>query len=475
VGWGTGIGRTLQLSRRRVRRVLTVLVVLALAAGTGATVALTAPVLLVRWGLAEPQVIIAVPPPAQPQLRPLPGSAPRPTEDGVAATLDTAADAMPGRFTGVVLDAGGGDPLWAHSADRALVPGSTGKLLTAAAALLTTNPTDTLVTRAVAGATPGTVVLVGGGDPTLTALPAGRDGVYPDAPRLTDLAAQVRAAAAGPITQVVVDTSRYTGPTLAGGWLAADIRGGYVAPIESLMVDGGRIDATLQDGPRVPNPAEIAGRAFAGMLGANPDAVGAGSAPAGAAQLGSVASAPVPELVEHLLRSSDNVLAEALARQVALNRGADPSFSGAADAVLGALGEAGIDRSGAELHDGSGLSTEDQVPARLLGQVLAAAAAPTPGPRDVEVLRPLITGLPVAGGDGTLDDRFARDEPSAVGRGVVRAKTGTLTGVSSLAGVVTDHDGRLLIFALMSNGPSPATSRPKLDDMAAALSRCGCR
>jgi D-alanyl-D-alanine carboxypeptidase/D-alanyl-D-alanine-endopeptidase (penicillin-binding protein 4) len=58
---------------------------------------------------------------------------------------------------------------------------------------------------------------------------------------------------------------------------------------------------------------------------------------------------------------------------------------------------------------------------------------------------------------------------------VVRAKTGTLNGVSSLAGVVTDVDGRLLIFALMSNGPSPAISRPLLDEMAAQLSRCGCR
>ncbi len=58
---------------------------------------------------------------------------------------------------------------------------------------------------------------------------------------------------------------------------------------------------------------------------------------------------------------------------------------------------------------------------------------------------------------------------------MVRAKTGTLTGVTSLAGMVTDTDGRLLIFALMSNGPSPAVSRPKLDTMAAELSRCGCR
>jgi D-alanyl-D-alanine carboxypeptidase/D-alanyl-D-alanine-endopeptidase (penicillin-binding protein 4) len=57
----------------------------------------------------------------------------------------------------------------------------------------------------------------------------------------------------------------------------------------------------------------------------------------------------------------------------------------------------------------------------------------------------------------------------------VRAKTGTLTGVSALAGQVTDSDGRLLTFALMANGTSQSQSRPQLDALAAALRGCGCR
>jgi D-alanyl-D-alanine carboxypeptidase/D-alanyl-D-alanine-endopeptidase (penicillin-binding protein 4) len=128
-----------------------------------------------------------------------------------------------------------------------------------------------------------------------------------------------------------------------------------------------------------------------------------------------------------------------------------------------------------ELVDGSGLSTADRVPAQLLGAVLAEAAARAQGVRDTQFLRPIVTGLPVAGGDGTLADRFANGSPSASGRGVVRAKTGTLTGVSSLAGIVTDADGRLLVFALMSNGVNPGLVRPKLDAIAAQLGRCGCR
>ncbi len=449
-------------------------VVLVLLGTTAGALALTAPGLVPGLGVA-PASVAAPPPVPRPVLGPLPADAPQPSAAGLAAVLDDRAAAMPGRFSGVVVDPASGEPVWQRDADRALVPGSTGKILTAAAALLTLNPTDTLVTRVLAGPDPGTVVLVGGGDPTLSTLPADREGVYPDSPRLADLAAQVEQAAAAPVTTVLVDTSLYAGPTLAEGWQPGDIAAGYITPIEPLMVDGGRIDPTLQDTPRVTDPALTAGRALAGLLGADPDAVAVGTAAPDAQRLGSVSSAPVSELVEHMLRSSDNVLAETLARQVALSRQGEPSFAGAGEQVLAALAQAGFDPSGAVLADGSGLSTTDQVPARLLGSLLAAAAAPTDGAHDTEFLRPVLTGLPVAGGDGTLDDRFVPGTDAVAGRGVVRAKTGTLTGVSSLAGVVTDADGRLLVFALMSNGASSAVVRPRLDAMAAELSACGCR
>jgi D-alanyl-D-alanine carboxypeptidase/D-alanyl-D-alanine-endopeptidase (penicillin-binding protein 4) len=474
VGFGHRIGDTLRLPSRRVRRGITVLVVLTLAGASGSAVALTAPTLVADLGLGQEQDLATLPvPPAV--LGPLAADAPLPTAAGLATALDGPADAMPGRFSGVVLDPASGQVLWDRMPGRALVPGSTGKLLTAAAALLTLNPTDRLVTRVVAGAEPGTVVLVGGGDPTLSTLPEGEDGVYPDPPRLTDLAAEVREAMPGPIDRVLVDTSRYRGPELAQGWLPADVPGGFIAPIEPLMVDGARLDATLQDGTRTDEPAVAAGRALAELLGADPDDVEEGAAGPDAESLGSVSSASVAELVEHLMRSSDNVLAETLAREVALVRDGEPTFAGAAEQTLTALAQSGFDPTGAVLADGSGLSTENLVPARLLGSLLAAAAAPAEDGRDTELLRPLLTGLPVAGGDGTLDDRFARDAPSSSGRGVVRAKTGTLTDVSSLAGVVTDADGRLLVFALMSNGASPAAVRPRLDAMAAELSACGCR
>jgi serine-type D-Ala-D-Ala carboxypeptidase/endopeptidase (penicillin-binding protein 4) len=473
LGFGRSIGHTLRVPGRGVRRVAVIAVVLMLAGALGGAVAVTAPYLLAK---IRPAAVAAdLPPAPRPALVALPAGAPAPTAAGLTAVLGPLAAAMPGRFTGTVVDPATAQVLWQEAADQPLAPGSTGKLLTTAGALLTLNPTGTLVTRAAAGPEAGTVVLVGGGDPTLTALPDGKTGVYPDPARLTSLAAAVKAAMPGGVTKVLIDTSRYTGPTMASGWDPADIPAGNIAPIQSLMLDGGRVDPTKQDGARVEKPALAAGQAFAGLLGADPSAVTEITSNPNATVLGAVASAPISDLVEHLIQTSDNVSAEVLARETAIARSGDPSFTGAVTQVMAALSQAGIDPAGAVMSDGSGLSTDDRIPAKLLGAVLAAAAAPSQGPQDTEFLRPIVSGLPVAGGDGTLDDRFAPTADSAAGRGVVRAKTGTLTGVSSLAGVVTDRDGRLLVFALMSNGPSPSAIRPRLDDIAATLSGCGCR
>lgn len=86
-------------------------------------------------------------------------------------------------------------------------------------------------------------------------------------------------------------------------------------------------------------------------------------------------------------------------------------------------------------------------------------------------------GLPVGGWSGTLDDRYATTATRA-GAGVVRAKTGTLTGVHAIAGLVTTADGRLLSFAVLTDRTPPTTpdaTRLALDRIGAALAGCGCR
>lgn len=470
--WIAGL---LRLPWRVNRAVVIGAVTLLLVLGLIGLSAVVGPALLQRFGLIDTGEQ-AVPPPPHLALRPLPADAPLPTNAGLAAALAkvTTSEAL-GTLTGVVQDPASGQVLWSRNPDRAMVPGSTGKLLTAAAVLLTLSPTARIPTRVVAGDTPDSVVLVGGGDPTLSVLPKGpgksTESVYPGAAKLDTLAAAVRAAHPGPIRSVAVDVSRFEGEQLAPGWDPADIAAGYVTPIQALILDGGRFKPDEVDTPRTATPATDAGKALAIRLGADPSSVTVRTARSNAAVLGEVTSPTVADLVETALRISDNVLAETLGRQVALARGTDASFAGVARAVRDTLADEGFDVT-ARMVDGSGLSTDDQVSARLLGEIMAAASSPS-DPR-ADRLRPLLAGLPVAGGDGTLDDRFDSGD-AAAGRGYVRAKTGTLTGVSSLAGVVTDADGRLLTFALMSNGTSPAESRPRLDAIAAALRDCGCR
>jgi serine-type D-Ala-D-Ala carboxypeptidase/endopeptidase (penicillin-binding protein 4) len=153
---------------------------------------------------------------------------------------------------------------------------------------------------------------------------------------------------------------------------------------------------------------------------------------------------------------------------VALARGLPASFEGAAQAVGDALADAGVDVTGVALSDGSGLSLEDRVPASVLTAVVGGAADGS-----LEGASALLSGLPVAGYDGTLFDRG--DAETAPG--TVRAKTGTLLGVHSLAGTVVTVDGRLLAFAVVADGSSGGeiATETALDDIAAALAGCGCR
>lgn len=455
--------------RRRTWRVAVIVVAVLVLVGAGTAVAVT------QFGgvnlFGSGAVATAAAPPLQtpaPQVLPVPANAPMPSPAELAAALaPTLANPGLGSFTGQVSDAETGQVLWQQGADTPQAPGSVTKVLTSAAALLTLPLDQRLTTKVVQGAAPGQVVLVGAGDPTLTAQPDGETGFYLDAPHVSDLADQLRRAGT-PVTSVVVDKSLFPGPGMAKGWDESDIAGGNISPIESVMLDGGRLNPTVDESPRSPTPALYAGQTLAKQLGLDAAAVTVGTAPAGAQTLASVQSAPLSERLHELMTVSDNVLAETVGLEVAKARGQALTFDGAVAAVTQTLQQAGFDTTGLTLKDVNGLSTLDRIPARLVDQVLTAAAGPSQ-PK----LRPLLDDLPVAGGTGTLADRF--DHASAAAAGWTRAKTGTLSGVSSLAGVVTTVDNRVLTFALMSNGTSPDQARTALDAVAAALRSCGCR
>ncbi|MFS8499776.1 MAG: D-alanyl-D-alanine carboxypeptidase, partial [Micromonosporaceae bacterium] len=127
----------------------------------------------------------------------------------------------------------------------------------------------------------------------------------------------------------------------------------------------------------------------------------------------------------------------------------------------------GLRVDGSRLADGSGLSRRNRLSAALLTDLLTTAL-------ERPELAGVVSGLPVAGWSGTLADRYRSPQPrTAAGAGVVRAKTGTLSGVSALAGVLVTADGRLLVFALLANG-GPDGTADLLDEVAATLAGCGC-
>ncbi|ROZ88748.1 D-alanyl-D-alanine carboxypeptidase/D-alanyl-D-alanine-endopeptidase [Gordonia sp. OPL2] len=401
-----------------------------------------------------------------PQIKAVSANAPEPTAAGVSQAIAASVrNPALGQFTGQISDALTGATLWTDSPAEPRVPASNAKILTASAALLALPHDQRLTTTVVAGPN-GQIILKGAGDPTLSAQPRGADTFYTDAPRIAELAAQIRKAGI-PVNSVAVDTSAYSGPTMERTWDRRDIAGGDITPIESLIADGGRIEPLDEYSPRVEDPAVSAGTALASALGVQ-GRVTEANAPAGGEVVAKVTSAPLVTRVNDMMRYSDNVLAETLSIELSVARGGPASIAGGVSAVEGALAEHGFDMTGVTLSDASGLSYANRVPAAVLDKLMAAASGPSQ-----PLMRSMLDGLPVAGGTGTLADRF--DPTSNPGAGWVRAKTGTLTGVSSLTGIVQTIDGRVLSFALMSGGTSPADARPALDDVAGDLRECGCR
>jgi serine-type D-Ala-D-Ala carboxypeptidase/endopeptidase (penicillin-binding protein 4) len=402
-----------------------------------------------------------------PILSGLSANAPRPTVGGVAAAIGPlfADAALGGRVAGSIVDVLTGDPLYDVNGATAMTPASAAKLLTAAAVLHTRGPNYRIATRAVAGSSPGEVVLVAGGDPTLA---AGATMAYRGAARLDLLAEQVRKALGGTTpTRVIIDTSIYQGSTTGPGWAEADVKGGIISNITALMTDGARVNPadTRSNAARYVQPDAAAGQLFAQALGLPATAVISGVAPQGAKVLGEVFSPTIARIVEVMLVDSDNVVAEAMARQAALAKKLPGTFAGGAQATQAALTELGVNGQ-VILVDGSGLSDDNRVTTNQLAAVLYRAASPK-----YPQLRAIMSGLPVAGYSGTLVNR---DQGS--GMGSVRAKTGTLNHVNALAGYVVDKDGRLLAFAAVADATTNRfRAESALDRLAAGIASCGCR
>ncbi|MFZ0325455.1 MAG: D-alanyl-D-alanine carboxypeptidase/D-alanyl-D-alanine-endopeptidase [Actinomycetes bacterium] len=354
-----------------------------------------------------------------------------------------------------------------------VAPASTLKLLTSVAALEYLGPNTRLQTQVVDGTRTDHLVLVGGGDATLARESAPGPRAEDDPASLEQLArataAQLRSRGQTSV-RLAYDDSAFVGPAISPAWEPDYVTSGEIAPVTALMVDEGVLDPGSGGVERADDPARQAATVFAAELAAQHITVRGPvqkvTAPAAGATdppVAMVESPPVALLVERMLTDSDNQLAEALGRLAAAADGRPASFSGATAALRDAATTADVPVRGLTIFDASGLARGDRLTVRTLSSCLAAAAAD-------DALRPVLVGLPVAGFSGTLDDRYLRP-PSRRAAGLIRAKTGTLTGVTAQAGVVVSADGDLRIFAVVADEVPYDTdaARQAMDDAMSLL------
>lgn len=420
---------------------------------------------------------VAQPTPSTTAGMPLPslaGQASAPSAAGIRAAL-TPVTAMPALRDSalVVRDGQTGAVLFDRDGASLRIPASTTKILSAAAIGQAFRAEDTLRTRVVAGSDPAEIVLVAGGD-SLLAPGRGNPRAVAGRAGLADLADQVAtklAAAARTSVTLSVDVTYAAGPPLAPTWGAGFRPLGLTGPVAML----GRSDQRARPGKAAPaDPVGSTRDAFAQRLRERGLQVTVSREPApataaAATAYGSVESAPVRDLLALAMTESDNALTEILARQGAVRSGAKGDFASTGAWIVSQVAALGLGTGGVVLRDASGLSRENRVTARLLADLLVLG-------HDGRhpVLGAALGGLPIGGLTGTLGDRFDTDSTrGAAGR--TRAKTGTLTGASALAGGVVDHSGRLLVFAGLVAGAGTSDARAALDRFVAVIASCGCR
>jgi serine-type D-Ala-D-Ala carboxypeptidase/endopeptidase (penicillin-binding protein 4) len=357
-------------------------------------------------------------------------------------------------LAGLVTDAETGQVLWSRTPLEHQMPASNTKLVTAVNALSTFGPGYRITTKVVQGAAPRRLVLVGGGDPTLSRS------------QLTTLARTVipglRAQGLRSV-RVLVDDSLFPAPSLAYGW-KADYVPRDVRAVRALVVDQHQVKDTALD----------AGKVFAKRLtalGMKARVVVRRKAPANAPLLASTRGQTMAALIGTMLRESDNDYAEALHRLVAIKTGFAPTWAGAQLAQRQAVASLGVDLGSSVLYDGSGLSRADRLAPTDVVRVLSLAfdgAHPA-----LASLRH--NSLAIAGVSGTLARKYLRyvTNPTKCATGLIEAKTGSLSGVIALSGFARGADGRVKLFSFLLNQvPSTLKTRRAVDKLAATITGC---
>jgi D-alanyl-D-alanine carboxypeptidase/D-alanyl-D-alanine-endopeptidase (penicillin-binding protein 4) len=397
--------------------------------------------------------------------------------------------------------------LFAHDAEKLLIPASNTKLLTTAAALHKLGTTYRVRTSVYGDLKQPNLTLrvVGRGDPSLGMV------------QLQQLANQLKAKNIRRISTLIGDDSYFKGSRVHPNWDWEDVQAGYGAPVNSLMYKQNAIDLTLlpqQLGQPLrvqwQDPSDAAqwqvvnqsltvsqnedefvdvGRDFAtptvyvrGQLqvGSSAEAVAISSprpgnrflqkfrmvltqagisvdrvelttTPATKAlpELAVVESPTLAQLVQVLNQDSDNLYAEAVLNTLGRINAPSPdtTIAGITVVLKTLVTELGVKSGSFAIVDGSGLARRNLVsPEALVATLQAMAQTP-----EAAVYR---ASLPIAGVSGTLKSRFLKT-PAA---NILQAKTGTLTGVTALSGYITPPNYSPLVFSILVNNTTENAS-----------------
>lgn len=436
----------------------------------------------VTWHVLTP----APAPPAVPQPSALPSpaanpfvglgdDAPLPDAKSLTSQIAKIVDAEHGTYHVAVEDVLSKQRLVDLGAAKAGTPASSLKLLTGAAALATFEHTRRFPTTATLDSS-GRLRLVGGGDSLLGAGESKPDSIAGHG-GIASLAADAVLALkeSGDVQEtykVYVDGTLFKGAALNPDWAPDLVTTNNITDVQTPALNAGRAGSSHSN-PVVRQPATEALAAFVNALnlqgklqGLSVTFVASGEAgrDAQATELARVESATLLEQLSYMEEVSDNFMAETFGRLVAIERGATGSFQDATAQIRAAVKELGVDVTGLNMVDASGLAATNKVSPATLASLLALTAT-----SERADLRELASLLPVSGSTGTLSGRLTSEQA----KGLIRAKTGTLAAVVSLSGYATTADGRLLSFSVMASDVKGAIAEARLvsDRIAASLLR----
>ncbi|MHC4896602.1 MAG: D-alanyl-D-alanine carboxypeptidase/D-alanyl-D-alanine endopeptidase [Planctomycetota bacterium] len=438
------------------------------------------------------------------------GQAPTASPAGTLDALVSRGEAGGVRTGVVVLDVRARKHLYQHRSQEAFIPASNQKLLTAAAVMLDLGPQYRF--RTVFRVRQGVLEVTAAGDPNWQT-----GGAHDPGRIFARVAARLRAAGVARLREVRLRAGRFTGPIRPDGWPRDQLHRAYCAGTAGLVADAGCFVAEVRPGtgkraevavlaPRgslpvtggikvvrkrgarfglrdaggrlvahgsiyrkskramVRGPLRDPSAAFGLYLRHSLDQAGIrfdAEAPAVDREV-LVYETQLREALPAVLRDSSNFHAEQLLRVLGAEREEDGSYAGGVRALRARL-EALVGKlpANVRLVDGSGLSRDNRLTPELIGQVLQVVLCSRQGK---EFVRALAQGRR----SGTLKKRFRGCDFAPQ----VFAKTGTIDGVSCLSGVLTDTDGRLMVFAVCMNTGKPGkrrTMRKLQEEIVAAI------